>query len=267
MTFVQRLDQLPGFHLLVRWLKVRQMAALLLRGFPITRTLPGSGVRYRCRYLETFFLADEFFTRNAYSRAIDPKATRTFADLGCNAGLFAALLAHETGRRDLQGLMVDANPEMVEETRWILGANKLDQIVPLHGLVGAAGAGEAADFYLLPSNLGSSQYPVYEPGKPVKGEWKKTTVPRIDLEATWRKHFGDARCHLLKVDIEGSEGSLLKAETEFLRRVDALVLEWHKWIVSRESLEETLRHQGFALVEVLQENETTGIAWYKRTAP
>jgi FkbM family methyltransferase len=261
---VQRLDQLPGFHLLVRWLKVRQLAACFLRGFPITKTLPGSGVRYRHRYLETFFLADEFFTRNAYSRAIDSKNTRTFADLGCNAGLFAALLAHETGRSDLQGLMVDANLKMVEETRWLLSANKLGDIVPLHGLVGATGTGEEAEFYLLPSNLGSSQYPVYEPGKPVKGEWKRTTVPRIDLEATWRKHFGDLRCHLLKVDIEGSEGTLLKTETEFLCRVDLLVLEWHKWIVSRASIEESLRRQGFALAEVLEESETTGIACYNR---
>jgi hypothetical protein len=160
--------------------------------------------------------------------------------------------------------MVDTNLQMIEETCWLLSANKLSEIIPLHGLVGANGTGEEADFYLLPSNLGSSQYPVYEPGKPAKGEWKRTTMPRIDLGATRSKHFGNLRCHLLKVGIEGSEGTLLKTEAEFLRRVDLLVLEWHKWIVSRESIEDMLRSQGFALVEVLQESKTTGIGWYKR---
>ena len=263
MTLAQYLDGLPGFHRLVRWLRVRQFVGFLLRVCPITRTLPGSGVRYRCRFLETFFLADEFFTRNAYSKAIDPKTTRSFVDLGCNAGLFAALLAHETGRRDFQGLMIDANPAMIEETKWVLAANQIRQVVPLCGLVGAAGAGDTGEFYLLPSNLGSSQFPVYEPGKPPKGEWKKMTVPKINLEAAWKEHFGDVRCDLLKVDIEGSEENVVRTETEFLKRVDTIVMEFHKWLVSREQIEAALRAQDFELVEVLQENETSGIALYR----
>jgi FkbM family methyltransferase len=265
MTLAQRLDGIPGFHHLIRLLRVRQVVGFFLKLVPLVKTLPGSGVKYRRRYLETFFLADEFFTRNAYSKVIDPKATRTFVDLGCNAGLFAALLAHETGRRDLKGLMIDANPEMVEESSWLLKTNQLTGIKVLHGLVGASKAGtDKAEFFILPSNLGSSQFPVYEPGKPPKGDWTKVTVSNIDLEQAWVAHVGDVRCDLLKVDIEGSEKHLFRNEAAFMRRVDRVVLEWHKWIVSRGEVEQDLHAAGLKLVEVLQEEETSGIAWYQR---
>ncbi|MBI4601973.1 MAG: FkbM family methyltransferase, partial [Planctomycetes bacterium] len=99
---------------------------------------------------------------------------------------------------------------------------------------------------------------------PVKGPWRKTRAPRIDLEAAWLEHVGDVRCDLLKVDIEGSERDLVRAERAFLRRVDRIVLEWHTWIVSHAELEAALSEQVFALEEVLEERETTGIALYGR---
>ncbi|MEP7015319.1 MAG: FkbM family methyltransferase [Verrucomicrobiota bacterium] len=265
MSLFEYLDRLPVVHLVVRWLRVRQLVGFLLNVFSLNRTLPGSGVQYRCRDLETLLMAHRVFVGNSYGNVIDSKTTRTFVDLGCNVGLFAALCAHETGRRDLHGLMVDANPAMIEETRWLLAANGLDKVVALHGLVGGAGAGDTAEFYLLPSHLGSSQFPVYDPSKPPKGAWKKVAVPKIDLEAAWKKHFGGARCHLLKVNIEGSEKELFRTESLFLRRVDKIVVEWHKWLLSRESMEELLRSQGFALVEILRETESLGDAVYQRS--
>ena len=113
-------------------------------------------------------------------------------------------------------------------------------------------------------DLGSSQFPVYEPGKPPKGAWRKTSAPRLDLEAVWKKHFGDARCHVIKIDIEGSEKALFHTDREFFRRVDTIILEWHKWIVRREDLDATLREQSFRLVEIIEDLETSGIAWYAR---
>ena len=265
MTLAQRLDRVPGFHHLVRFLRVRQLVGWWLRHFPSEKSLPGSGVRYRRRYLETFFLADEFFTRNAYSRVIDKQDTATFADLGCNAGLFAALLAHETVRRDIRGLMIDANPEMAAESQWLLTANQLGGVRVINGLVGASKTGlDRVEFFILPSNLGSSQFPIYEPGKPPKGDWTKVEVPNIDLEQAWLASLGDIRCNVLKVDIEGSEKHLFKNEAVFLRRVDRVVVEWHKWIVSRAELEVDLFAAGFQLVEVIQEEDTSGIAWYQR---
>jgi FkbM family methyltransferase len=263
-SFLHFLDTLPAFHVVVRALRLRQLAGWLLRLAPRERTLPGSGARYRCRYLETILLADELFHRNVYRKAIDSAGVKTFVDLGCNVGLFPVLLTEMTGRRDLQGLLIDANPEMIQEAAWHVKANQLDRVIPVFGLAGAAHAGQTVDFYLLPSNLGSSQFPVYEPGKPRKGAWKKITVPCVDVETLWREHFGDVRCDLLKIDIEGSEKTFLQTDQQFLRRVDSIILEWHKWIVSRAEVETMLGERGFRLVEVLEELPQTGIAWYKR---
>ncbi|HEY2330210.1 MAG TPA: FkbM family methyltransferase [Verrucomicrobiae bacterium] len=264
-SLLQSLDAQPLFHVLVRWLRLRQLAGWWLRVSPRVRRLPGSGACYRCRYLETILLADEIFNRNVYLKAIDPATTSTFVDLGCNVGLFPVLLHEITRRKDLCGLLIDANPDMVEEAAWHIRANQLDKVTPVLGLAGSASAGQTVDFYLLPSNLGSSQFPVYEPGKPQKGAWQKITVPCVDIEALWVKRFGDVRCNVLKMDIEGSEKSFLETDQKFLRRVDMIILEWHKWIVSRDAVEKMLNEQKFELVEVLEELEQTGIAWYRKS--
>ncbi len=264
-SFLHFLDSLPAFHLMVRTLRLRQMAGALFKFRPKVGTLPKTGARYRCRYLETILLADELFKRNVYLDALAAKPISTFVDLGCNVGLFPVLLTELTGRRDLRGLLIDANPQMVEEATWHVNANQLKQVVPVLGLAGAANAGQTVDFYLLPSNLGSSQFPVYEPGKPQKGAWKKITVPCVDVETLWLKNFGDVRCDILKIDIEGSEKTFLQTDKKFLQRVDAIILEWHKWIISREEVEKMLTEQGFKLVQVLEELGQTGIAWYQRS--
>ncbi len=264
MSLLHKLDQLPAFHYAVKLLRLRQMAGFALRKFPQVRSLPATGARYRCRYMETLLLADEIFKRNVYLKAIDPAQVKNFADLGCNVGLFAVLLADLTKRKDLTGLMIDANPEMIGETRWHITENKLSRVTPVFGLVGSQSDSESVDFYLLPSNLGSSQFAVYEPGKPPKGEWGKIRVPRVDIEAVWLKNCGDVRCHVLKIDIEGSEKDFLQTEKKFLQRVDTVILEWHKWIVTRETVEAQLTAQGFVLVEVLEELPQTGIAWFQR---
>jgi FkbM family methyltransferase len=264
-SFLHFLDSLPLFHVLVRTLRLRQLAGAMLRMKPRVGTLPKSGARYRCRYLETILLADELFKRNVYLEALAAKPISTFVDLGCNVGLFPVLLTELTGRRDLRGLLIDANPQMVEEATWHAATNDLKQVIPVFGLAGAANAGQSVDFYLLPSNLGSSQFPVYEPGKPQKGAWKKVTVPCVDVETLWVKQFGDVRCDILKMDIEGSEKTFLETDKKFLQRVDAIILEWHKWIVTREQVEAMLTAQGFKLVQVLEELGQTGIAWYRRS--
>lgn len=264
MSFLSELDQAPAFHHVVRALRLREAIAWWLKRAPRLHKLPRTGAVYCCRYLESILLADEIFNRQVYVEAIDPDHTRTFADLGCNVGYLGPLLREVTGRQDLKGIMVDANPLMVEESNWHLRSNHLTGVKAIHALVGATTEGATADFYLLPSNLGSSQFPVFEPGKPPKGPWKRITVPCIDLEKTWRREVGDVRCHLCKMDIEGSELSLLQHSPDFFSRVDRLIIEWHSWIVPVEQLKATLSQQGFHLVKVVEELAQTGIAWYAR---
>ena len=55
-------------------------------------------------------------------------------DLGSNVGLFLARLAELTRASEIRGLAIDADPAMVDETRWTIFANRLDGVVPVHGL-------------------------------------------------------------------------------------------------------------------------------------
>jgi FkbM family methyltransferase len=251
----------------VKALRLRQASAWWLRRNPRIRKLPRSGAVYSCRYLESLLLADEIFNRNVYLEAIDPQHTTTFADLGSNVGYLCPLLRELTGRQDLKGIMVDANPQMVEESEWHIRNNSMAGVKAVQGLAGATHEGESVDFYLLPSNLGSSQFNVFEPGKPPKGDWRKISVPRIDLEETWLREVGDVRCDFCKMDIEGSELELLQQAPNFFKRVDRLVVEWHAWIVTHEQLKTVLEQQGFQLVKVVEELAQTGIAWYSRRPP
>jgi len=261
MILLQSLARAAGFHHVVRWCQVRELVQSLPNFRRIVPTLPLGAKLFA--YWEDIFLEEEFSGREAYRKAIRAASPETFADLGCNAGWFAALLAHETGNRHLRGLMVDANPAMVEKAAWIVRAHKLNDVHVLHGLGGAGMDGPGGDFFLLPSNFGCSQFRASEPGKPPKGEWKRISVPRIDLEEAWVERFGNVRCHLLKVDTEGSEKLLFATDSKFLERIDRIVLEWHKWIISRRELDALLTSRGFQLVAVLEECETSGVAWYR----
>lgn len=265
MSWIAQLDRRPWAHRLIRALRVRAIVGAWLRCFPRRRRGPGGAV-YRLRTLESLVVADEWFRRDIYRAALDPAAVLTFTDLGCNAGFAAVWLRDHTGRTDLRGLMVDANPAMVEETRWHLRANGLTGVAAVCGLAGAARAETETDFYLLPSNLGSSQYPVHDPGKPPQGGWRPIRAKVLDLEAEWRRAVGDVPCDWLKVDIEGSEGRLPDTDPAFLRRVRVLVLEWHKWLVHREELDQKLAALGLDLAGVLEDHPTTGLAWYRRRA-
>jgi FkbM family methyltransferase len=264
MSFLSTLDQVPLFHHVVRLLHLRDAAAWWLKRSPKIGRLPKTGAVYASRYLESILLADEIFNRNVYLDAIDPAKTRTFADLGSNVGYLCPLLRELTGRKDLKGIMVDANPQMVEESDWHIRNNAMPGVKAVHGLAGAAHEGESVDFYLLPSNLGSSQFDVFEPGKPPKGKWRKISVPKIDLEQTWLREVGDVRCDFCKMDIEGSELALLQQSPDFFARVDRLVVEWHSWIAPHDKLKAILESQGFHLVRIVEELAQTGIAWYAR---
>ena len=167
----------PLSTFVVRALRLRQLAGWLLRLAPRERTLPESGARYRCRYLETILLADELFHRNVYLKAIDSAGVKTFVDLGCNVGLFPVLLTEMTGRRDLQGLLIDADPEMIQEAAWHVKANKLDQVIPVFGLAGAAHAGQPSIFICCLPISALPSFPFMSRANPRKGPGKKFPSP------------------------------------------------------------------------------------------
>jgi FkbM family methyltransferase len=265
-SFLAGLDQWPMIHTIIRLTRARDLIRWALSRFPIQRTLEDSGIRYRIRSLEGFLVADEMFNRGVYDRAIRDKPIQTFIDLGCNIGLFPCLLAHRSGRRDLRGLVIDANEATLDETRWHLVSNQLTEIRSARGLVGAVeGGGDTGDFYISPSELGSSQFTTPAPGQKSKGDWKKLRIPIIEVGELWRQHFGQQRVDLLKIDIEGSEEAFLKNETEFLRQVDAIVMEVHRWLVDPEQIERVLLDAGFGPPELFVDEGSTEILYCQRS--
>lgn len=251
-AFLRRLVQVLRLHKVGNW---------WLRHFPLMRKMPGSGIIYRATRLESIPLAVEMFEKgNLYDAEMLPQNFTTFADLGCNVGYFTCWLAHLANGRKLEGVMLDANPEAVEEAKWHVQANGWDKVFGVHGIVGESGKGGAVDFFLYESNICStSQLPDVE-AMGLKGKWTRISVPCLTLEDEWRKRFGNTRCHVLKVDIEGSEMNFLATEQSFLKRVDSILLEWHKWRVSLDEVKACLGMQGFSLVKVLEENEQMGTA-------
>ena len=135
MPLLRWLDQLPLTHFAINQLGMRRVINFALSRFPIVRTLPQSGVRYRCSYLDSLALADELFGRKVYHPSISPQL-ETFADLGCNVGYFTCLLADVNPGRQIKGLMIDANPQVVKEAAWHAQANQLREVYALHGIVG-----------------------------------------------------------------------------------------------------------------------------------
>jgi FkbM family methyltransferase len=179
-------------------------------------------------------------------------------------GYFTCWLAHLARGRPLRGLMFDANPQAVEEARWHVAANGLKDVSALHGILGETSPTGAVDFYLYESNICStSQLPDLEK-MGLQGKWTKIAVPCVSLEAEWRKRFGATRCHLLKVDIEGSEMNFLRGESSFLDLVNSLLIEWHKWRVSLDEVKGLLRQHSFAYVKTVEENENMGTAFFRR---
>jgi FkbM family methyltransferase len=248
-------------HFAINRLGMRRVANALLARVPIRRTLAGSGARYRCRYLDSIALAEEVFGRRIYGPAV-PANLSTFVDLGCNVGFFEAFLVHVTGRRDLRGLAVDADADMVRETSWTLAANGLSSVHAVHGLVGGPSRGGEADFYLHPVTIKSSAYAVDEPGRPFTGSWRKTRVPIVEVERAWSDRFGDARCNLLKIDVEGAEADFITPDNAFLRRVDAIVVEVHKWVITPDVVDDRLATLGFDRTAQLVDSPTLSVATY-----
>jgi FkbM family methyltransferase len=246
-------------------LRLHRLANAWLRRFPLVKTLPASGIRYRATRVESIPLAQEMFDKGAlYDANLLPKSFTTFADLGCNVGYFTCWLAHLAAGRKLKGLMLDANPHAVDDARWHAQANGMSEVFGVHGIVGEGTRGGAADFYLYESNICStSELPdVQKMG--LKGKWEKISVPHITVADAWRKHFDATRCNVLKIDVEGSEMNFLKSEETFLSLVDSIIIEWHKWRVTLPDLRSFLESRGFRYLKTIEENDQMGTAVFAR---
>jgi FkbM family methyltransferase len=256
-TLVQWIDRQSWFHRIIRLLRVRSLASFLLRICPLTRTY-ANGTRIKVADLESFFLSDEIFKRQTYREALSKAGqVRTVVDLGSNVGFFCCYLRDYFGRSDFQGFGIDANPNLLGRAQQNLDLNDLNGIELINGLVGSSAKNSSQDFFVYASHLGSSQFIQPEEGRTLKGGWSKIAVPVVTVSEMWRAKHGDTLIDLLKVDIEGSEGKLLQADSDLFRQTKSIVLEWHKWLVKREELFPVLAEMGFLKQELIEAGDST----------
>jgi len=264
-TFVQWIDRQSWFHALVKMLRLRACFSWFLQLRPIVRKYP-SGACVEVADLESFYLSDEIFQRETYRRAlVGAGEVRTVMDLGCNVGFFCVYLRHHFQRNDFRGIGLDANPVVLKKAQRNLDRNGLGGLKLVHGLAGSTESNSQQDFYLYASHLGSSQFLQTETDRMAKGGWTKIAVPVLKPGEIWRAEFGDVPIDLLKIDIEGSEGKLLRADPALFSQTKCIVLEWHKWLVEEKELFPVLRDLGFVRQEALETGKTTELWFFSRT--
>ena len=255
------------FHRLVHWLGVYAAANWWLRHRPRTRRLPRGASVVRIRSVAGLALAEEMLDGGAYDCLARIGPVRTFIDLGCNAGWFPCLLREHGCERPV-GLLIDADPAMVEEARWHMAANAIDARC-VCGAVGAAAdnPGGTTAFHVNPANTSSSLAPfTSEHPFPVKGRVCTIDVPVVCVAEEWRRLFATGTVDVLKVDIEGAEFDLFRQEGQFVARaVRHVICEWHSWRGSLEELRAGLASIDFALIEVCQQDAHGGVALFRNS--
>jgi len=263
-TWITKLAGMPAVHKAIRIFKVQQIASKVLTAVPIKRRLRASGCEYRIRFLESFLIADEIFDRGIYKEAFEDLDVKTFLDLGSNVGYFPLYAAEITHDKDLIGIAVDGNAEMARETRWHAEHNHLGKTKVMHGVVGYPADVKEATFFVNASNVASSAQPVLNPNVPAKGESQAVKVPAVNLLEEWKKIAGDKRINLLKLDVEGFECDFIKNSKDVLAITDRLVIEWHKWITTKDEVAGLLSDLGFVMRKVISEDPHCGVAIFDR---
>jgi len=259
---MSRLQLRPEFHRTIKALRLVEIASKLLALRPLRRRLPG-GSQYRVRYGESLLMADEIFKRHVYRDPFIAHPVRTFVDLGSNVGYFTCYAADQIGSGAV-GLAVDANPKMADETKFHIESNGWSKVKGLWAVVGyPLGQTGDAPFFLNPSNISGSATTL-NPNIPAKGAQKEISVPTVDLNKAWQEHAGDLPVDVLKVDVEGFELKVLETIPDLLKRTNAVVLEWHKWITPRTPIDEFLHRAGLEFVKVVTEDPHCGVAFYER---
>ncbi|HEY3897546.1 MAG TPA: FkbM family methyltransferase [Chthoniobacter sp.] len=261
-----RLQRDPRVNTMVKKLGLHRVADVLLRFRPLVKRTP-AGLEYKVRSVASIVAANEIFETPMYRRPLQGESIRSFVDLGCNVGYFPLLLSDLTGSKDLQGLMIDGNQQVLDEALDHVTANDLKNVAVVLGLAGFDDEKKEADFLVNPSShIASTATGKLNPDVPSAGRSVKVTVPCVNVEQAWTSRFGDVPIDLLKVDIEGMELELFRNAPALLARSQRLLFEWHKWQVSIADCRAVLNAAGFDDPATMWEDAQHGLAYSRRRA-
>lgn len=264
-TLAQWIENQSWFHSMTQigWMR-RLSSWALFRS--LTRPFP-SGAVVKITDWASLHLSNEIFEHETYRHALELAGeVRTVIDLGCNVGFFCCYLRHYFGRADFRGFGIDANVKVLEraERNWEL--NGFTGMQLFHGLVGNTEENLTPDFYVHASHPGSSQFIQAGSGKNSRSDWTKVEVPVLMPGELWRDEYGDKPIDLLKIDIVGSEGNLLRADPALFWQAKGIVLKWYKELVEEEELFPVLRDFGFTHQEKLGADANTELWFFSRKA-
>lgn len=260
IKFIQR-NRWPNAA--VKHLRMHSIFDAVVSRMPIRRRT-ANGYQYLINSAAALVSANEMFHEGPYAAAIKLIAPRTFVDIGANVGFFPILLADLTNSTDLKGLLIEANPSLIQPLAYHLKVNGLSSCKIVEGAATDQTDTEI-DFYLNPSNIASSVSGDFNPVIPTGGRVLKIKVAAVDVAREWEA-FANAPIDLIKIDIEGGELKFLCGHQRLLSQTRAVVLEWHKWVCSFSEVEAILSRENFLLHSILEEDSMAGIALFVRAA-
>jgi len=263
MNFLEALRRNHFANVFVKKLRINRLLDAYWGRFPIEKRT-ASGLVYLVNSVPSLIVANEIFSTDVYVKPVSLVQPKTFVDLGANVGYFPLLIADVVKSRSIKGLCIEPNPRLRTRIEFHLSANGLADVHYVGGVVAGEDAGPEVDFFLNPSDIASSLTGEFNPLVPVGGRVEKIKVLVIDLAQEWRRHFGDERIDLLKIDIEGAEITFLKAHSSFLKGVAAVVIEWHAWVTTLDEVSSVLGLSGFALESVGHVDKNAGTALFLR---
>lgn len=194
------------------------------------RLRDGSNVTYRLNRGDIQTVR-EVWIDETYRLPVPLEGIDTVVDLGANIGLSSIYLAGRSGCKRVLAVEPDADNLRLAKANFAANATPAE-LVPAavgpddgHGLFSPAHE----------ANLGH----IGDSGVPVEVVSMASLLSRLPE---------GAMADLVKLDIEGGEQQLLDGDRSWLRRVRALMVEFHPEVVEMERLIEVIRGEGFRFI-------------------
>lgn len=262
--FILKLAKMPWIHNIVNITRTYNIANYILMAFPIYKQINKRGIVVRINSVAAMALSEEILGNAGYTPSLRGYEVNTFIDLGCNIGWLPCIIASLQQVSDLKGLMIDADPSVLDSARWHLRKNNLTGCTLLQGAVGCPKGKQEIILNITGSNTQSSirDFSTKHP-YPLKGKTRSISVPCISVSEAWKEKFQDQKVDLLKIDIEGSELDFLKGEIAFVSSmVRRVVCEWHSWHVNFNEIQNTLTSNGFSAGKITEQDDKGGVAYF-----
>jgi FkbM family methyltransferase len=186
----------------------------------------------RCNHGSDAFVFSEVFEHRYYDLPL-PMAPGTILDLGANIGLAALFFSRVFPKAEIA--CVEPMPENVAAMR----ANFLQNGVSPTVFAKAISIDDGSVTMQRAAHDYGHKINGIPFGKMLNG--KTVQVPGICVP-TLLKQLVWERIGLLKLDVEGYEGVLLRQNTEWLDRVDSICVECHEGFGGRELAEVAAKH-------------------------